>query len=145
MLVLIRWRVEINTPVSVFASTSTFQLCRFWLACLLIWTLCWQIVLSVGCKTCYWAKKAFEPLGFFFFCTEALVNFFCVVKGVEVSPAFHVHLGTVSNNLGSFAYLRSLERQDVHLKLDNVNQKTSLVSGFNRAYQPRPSEYIHFF
>lgn len=80
---MIKWRAEINTLVSVFAFISTFQLCRFWLACLLIWTLCWQIVFNLGCKTCYRAKKkieSFEPFPFFFFALKR-VSFFRVVKG----------------------------------------------------------------
>jgi len=71
-----------STPVSVFPSTSTFQLCRFWLACLLIWTLCWQIVFNLGCKTCYRAKKDWivRAFSFFFFALKRF-SFFRVVKG----------------------------------------------------------------
>lgn len=80
---MIKWRAEINTPVSVFAFTSTFQLCRFWLACLLIWTICWQIVFNLGCKTCYRAKKNWivRAFSFFFFFALKRVSFFRVVKG----------------------------------------------------------------
>ena len=139
---MIRWRAEINTLVFVFASTSTFQLCRFWLACLLIWTLCWQIVFNLGCKTCYRAKKKKNrsSLFLFFFFALKRVSFFRVVKGWRFHRLFS--FGSVLyQTILAVLLSRGVWNSKAYII---VHQQTSLVSGFNRAYQPRTLERVDF-